>query len=232
MILMRTRVKTLLFMAFCLLTVGCSTGSKSVINKAFEGKIPEIKRIGIVLSDVTVQEIAINKGKTLLKEETAKAVEVVERTAIAEVRALGVEAEILNSASLSGIFAPYNQVFPQTLYRKIIEKDGVPIIANFEAVANKYPGVEAFLLFRSCEKESSAGKKTLSAVGILVGVIPIRGERTFTDIALVDKTGRLLYYNNTYDGGSLRDEKNMSQTLSELLKNYREAKVAANNLKY
>lgn len=47
-----------------------------------------------------------------------------------------------------------------------------------------------------------------------------QGERTFVDISVIDKKGRLLFYNNTYDGGSLRSEEDVKQAVTELIKVY------------
>lgn len=209
-------------MLWAFIVAGCGA-NRLVVSQNFGTTMPEIKKVGVILSDVSVQEVSVGGSKELMTVETAAAVPIVAKVAVESVTGLKLEGKLISSDDdVRKVTTPYNRIRQQELFMMLSDREGRPVSPEFAGLAAK-ADVDAFILFRSCENESSGGRKALKVATVLLGGFA-GAESTYADIALVDRNGHLLYYNNSVSGNSLQKEGDVKDIFDGLLTRFREVR--------
>jgi hypothetical protein len=93
-------------------------------------------------------------------------------------------------------------------------------IGSIEQILNSY-GVDALLFVYGVDENASGGRKALIAAGIIAGVIP-RAGMTAMNMALVDKSGSILWFNVKRSEGryDLRKTENATEFTKDILSDF------------
>lgn len=201
----------------------------------------DIKTLGMIPPDIKVYELAAGGMLELrddwsaqAKENSAKAIADSLKEKNVDIKSLPLDRTELQE-EMDDVQALYRTValcinwhtygmYPFPEKKKKFDYSVGPI----EKILNAY-GVDALIFVYARDEISTGGRKALNAAGIFVGIVTgavyiPRSGITSMSVAVIDKSGTILWYNMQWSGGSydLRDAGSASSFIQKILSNFPE----------
>jgi hypothetical protein len=229
----------ILVLGLCLLFVafGCAPLTKTV-HPEFETRTKDIKTTGLLSPDIKIYEFTAGGVRELKDDWCVKGKENVQRAMIEglgekplEVKPIIIEKE--TEEEMEDIYALYRAVSTSIILHTRGENKFPEKIKNFsysvgsvENILKRY-GVDTLIFVTGLDEISTAGRKALTAAGIIAGaltgvmVIP-RSGITVVSVAMVDPSGAILWYNikGSQGGYDLRNPESATKLVREILADY------------
>jgi hypothetical protein len=239
---MSFRIQRLLVLltCFCLLFIAAGCAPKTYrAHPEFEMRAKNIKTQGLITPDVKVYELTAGGVQELRddwcgkgKENVSNAIAEMFKGKPIEIKPLATDKDI--EEEMEDIQALYRAVItsihlhtyggPYTFPEK--QKNFDYSIGSVDEVLKRY-GSDALIFVYGFDEISTSGRKALTAAGILVGaftgvVITPRAGITALNIAVVDPSGAILWYNSrgSQGGHDLRDHDSCASLVEDILSDY------------
>lgn len=229
-----------LLTCFCLLSIAVGCAPKTYkAHPEFEMRAKNIKAHGLITPDVKVYEFTAGGVKELRddwcvkgKENVSNAIAEMFKGNPVEIKPLPIDKDI--EEEMEDIQALYRAVItsihqhsyagPNTFPEK--QKNFDYSIGSIEDILKRYES-DALIFVYGDDEISTSGRKALTAAGILVGaftgvVITPRAGITALNIAVVDPSGAILWYNSrgSQGGHDLRDHDSCASLIENLISDY------------
>jgi hypothetical protein len=207
----------------------------------FAERMKNIRTIAMLRPDIKIFEISSGGVKELRQEWCDEGCEKVQAAFVAELQRFGYDIKFLDSpqddsAEFREILSLYDDVVTSVLKHAYNGPHLFPAKkTDFDYTLGPIDnvlqpvGADALLLIRGLDEISSSGRKAMQTFGVIVGaaagviMAPSMG-RTVVIVALVDRSGDLLWFNIRGGGGGydLRNPESVSKLVSQSLEGFQE----------
>lgn len=198
-------------------------------------RMKEVKRVGVLFLDMKIYELTAGGIRELREDWSAAGREHFSTALTAELKRRSLEPSVLSpeeqgTEDIEDIHALYKAVreailthtYDHTLGRYLFPEKMERFdysLGSVEPVLTGL-GVDALLLVSAMDEISTAGRKALMVVGAFTGT-QLRAGITWANMALVDKSGSILWFNPNPGGSyNLREAEDASKLVGRLLKEF------------
>ncbi len=235
---MLRRINVVLFVISVLVSAaGCAPASYRE-HPELETRIKSIKTIGIIPADIRIYELSAGDVEELRDDWSDQGKENVMKGAVGVLKDHGIHCRNLTirkdfEQEMEDVQALYWAVSASILLYTYGEQGLPGKYRNFEYSVGpmkkflEAQGVDAVLLVNGYDEISSGGRKALRALSMVTSLITgvrKRAGMTGMSVALIDKSGSVLWYNvNVQEGGyDLRDAKSAKSMVRLVLSDFPE----------
>ncbi|MEJ2725912.1 MAG: hypothetical protein P8175_14975 [Deltaproteobacteria bacterium] len=207
----------------------------------FAERMKNVRTIAMLRPDIEIFEISSGGVKELRQEWCDEGCEKVQNAFVAEFQRFGYDIEFLDppqddSSELREILFLYDDVVTSVLKHAYNGPNLFPAKkTDFDYTLGPIDnvlqpvGADALLLIHGIDEISSSGRKAMQTLGVLAGAavgliaVPNMG-RTVVMVALVDRSGDLLWFNIRGGSGgyNLREPESVSKLASQSFAGFRE----------
>lgn len=217
-----------------MLLISCSPPSYRV-HPNLEILFKNIKTAGLIQPDIKVYELSAGDVEELRDDWSATAKENVTKALIEGLKKKGITIKLINSSSqeiedISSLFVAVNAAILNYTYDPYPLPDKARNFYYSVGPVDKLLSehrVDALILLRGFDEISTSGRKALRAISVVTSVITGSAKRagyTALNLALVDKGGNIIWFNNITDEGgfNLRDPESANECINKLISNFPE----------
>ncbi len=239
---MNLRIKRflVLLICFCLLFIAVGCAPKTyMVHPEFEMRTKNIKTQGIITPDVKVYEFTAGGILELRDDWCAKGKENVLNSIIdmfkgkpLEVKPITIDKDI--EEEMEDIQALYRAVIISINHHTYGGPNAFPekkknfdySIGSIDEIVKRY-GADALIFAYGYDEISTSGRKALAVAGIIAGaftgvVVTPRAGITVINVAVVDSSGTILYYNakGSQGGYDLRNYDSCASLIEDIISDY------------